>query len=97
MQNLIKLRDFYLAAYLVATGIKLHSAESVPGGTLFIFADNASSKTEVEQYYSMSAMVEPVSYGTAIKNLKSIVHKNKTKSESEEQYNVKQYRGTKRA
>ena len=98
MPNYNQIRDFYLAAYLIAAGIKLQSHARADAGTLFYFTDDSNTRDAIDAFYSMSANVEPLSYANSIKILKSIVHSNDmaTKSKSEEtNYNVKQYRRSK--
>lgn len=96
MKNFIPIRDFYLAAYLVAAGIKMQSHHKQNDSTIFNFNENDRTDEAINSYYSMSANVEPVSYGNAIKALKSIVHSyDYTNKNSEVNNNVKQYRGTK--
>jgi len=38
-------------------------------------------KEFVEKYYSMTASVEPMAYGAAIRSLKSVIHSANTNSE----------------
>ena len=95
MPNYNQIRDFYLAAYLIAAGIKLQSHARADGGTMFYFTDDSNTRDAINAFYSMSATVEPLLYSGSIKALKSIVHSNDmtTKSKSEgNNYNVKQYR-----
>ncbi len=96
MQNLQTTRDFYLAAYLVATGIKMQSHHKQNGNTVFNFNDDELTDTAINSYYSMSAKVEPMAYGNAIKALKSIVHSyGNTNTNSGGNNNVKQYKESK--
>ena len=98
MPNYNQIRDFYLAAYLIAAGIKLQSHARSDAGTLFYFTDDSRTSDAINAFYSMSAHVEPLLYSGSIKALKSIVHSNDmtTKSKSEDNnYNVKQYRSSK--
>ena len=98
MPNYNKIRDFYLAAYLITAGIKLQAHERTEAGTLFYFTDDSNTRDAINAFYSMSATVEPLLYSGSIKALKSIVHSNdltpKSKSEGNN-YNVKQYRSSK--
>lgn len=94
MQNIHQTRDFYLAAYLVAKGIKLQSHNKINSNTLFNFDNDSQTQAAVESYYSMSATIEPITYGNAIKALKSIVHSYDTTNTNSKGNNyVKQYRG----
>lgn len=96
MQNLQTTRDFYLAAYLVAAGIKMQSHHKQNGSTVFNFNDDELTDNAITSYYSMSAIVEPMAYSNAIKALKSIVHSyDYTNANSEGNNNVKQYKENK--
>ena len=79
MQNKITNRDFYFSAYLMANGCKLSSHTKSRGITTFIFDDERISELS-DNYYSMSALVEPISFGNALKTLKSIIHSTDTNS-----------------
>jgi hypothetical protein len=81
-------RDFYLAAFLVAKGVKLQSHSKTNGTTLFVFADDKLTNDNIEDYYTMSGSIEPITYANAIKALKSIVHSyDKANTNSEENHN----------
>ena len=98
MPNYNQIRDFYLAAYLIAAGIKLQSHSRADAGTLFYFTDDSRTTDAINAFYSMSATVEPLLYSGSIKALKSIVHSNEMTSKSKSEgnnYNVKQYRSSK--
>ena len=98
MQILQETKDFYLAAYLVAEGIKLQSHKKINGSTIFNFLNDDRANNAIDSYYSMTATIEPMTYGNAIKAIKTIVHSyDKTNTISEGTNNVKQYRGNSRA
>ncbi len=82
MHNIYKNRDFYLSAFLISRGCPLvgHSRENQTT-TLFEFEETKLLKELVEKYYSMTASVEPMSYGAAIRSLKSVIHSANTNSE----------------
>lgn len=83
MNKIYKSKDFYLSAYLISKGcpLKGHSRENQTT-TLFEFNENAELQKLVEQYYSMTALIEPMAYGSAIRSLKSVIHAANTNSES---------------
>lgn len=90
------IRDFYLASFLIASGIKMQSHHKQNGNTVFNFADDKITADAVNSYYSMSAAIEPMTYSNAIKALKSIVHSySYTNSNLEGNNYVKQYKGNK--
>jgi hypothetical protein len=98
MQNNHETRDFYLAAYLVAVGIKLQSHSKINGSTVFSFTNESRSQEAIEAYYSMSSSVEPITYSNTIKSLKSIVHSydKNTDTNSQGINYVQQFKGTAR-
>lgn len=69
-------RDFYLSSYLIAAGIQLKSFHKTNGITTFEFDNSDKLQQLVYKYYSMNAPVNAMSYGSAIKNLKSVIHSN---------------------
>jgi len=69
-------RDFYLSSYLIAAGMQLKSFRKTDGITTFEFDNTERLQQLVTNYYSMSATVNAMQYGSAIKNLKSVIHSN---------------------
>lgn len=74
MQNYYSNSDFYLSAYLLATGFKLIEHTRKQGRTTFVFEIKENIENAVTEYYSMNAKVEPMKYGNSIRSLKSIIH-----------------------
>ena len=69
-------RDFYLSSYLIATGEHLKSYHKTNGITTFEFDNSEKLQDLIQDYYSMNAFVNAMQYGSAIKNLKSVIHSN---------------------
>ena len=69
-------RDFYLSSYLIAVGKQLKSYHKTNGITTFEFDNSEKLQDLVQEYYSMNAFVNAMQYGSAIKNLKSVIHSN---------------------
>lgn len=67
-------RDFYLSSYLIAAGEPLKSYRKTNGITTFEFDNSDKLQDLVQEYYSMNAFVNAMQYGSAIKNLKSVLH-----------------------
>ncbi len=67
-------RDFYLSAFLIASGIDLISHRRQGSITVFGFEKNNEVKQLVDQYYTMDGSVKPMLYGTSIRSLKNILH-----------------------
>ena len=76
-------RDFYLSAFIIARGCPLtgHSRENRT--TTFEFNNTEELQKLVEQYYSMTALIEPMAYGAAIRSLKSVIHATNTNSKEQ--------------
>ncbi len=89
MQNLYENKDFYLSAFLMASGLDLVEHRRKGAITVFGFENNNKLKQLVDQYYAMRGSVKPMQYGTYIRNLKSILHNAFSESNSEVNY-VKQ-------
>ena len=69
-------RDFYLSSYLIAAGEHLKSYHKTNGITTFEFNNTEKLNELISNYYSMNASVNVTAYGSAIKNLKSVIHSN---------------------
>ena len=69
-------RDFYLSSYLIAAGMQLKSYHKTNGITTFEFNNSGKLQELINNYYNMSATVNAMAYGSAIKNLKSVIHSN---------------------
>lgn len=71
--------NFYLSAYLVASGIDLQAYRKTKEGlTLFVFPNSHKLQQHVNNYFSTGAVAHPLKYGNALRNLKSVIHKNDT-------------------
>jgi predicted AAA+ superfamily ATPase len=66
--------DFYCAAALMAENYELVDYYRQGGFTTFIFSDSPELNGYIKRYYSEKALIEPIKYGRAIKNLKSLIH-----------------------
>lgn len=75
-------KDFYLSSFLIASGEELRSYTRTNGITTFVFNETERLENLVNKYYSMNAAVEPMKFGAAIKNLKSVIHSANTNSNS---------------
>ena len=69
-------RDFYMSSYLIAAGMQLKSYHKTNGITTFEFDNSEKLQDLIQDYYSMNAFVNAMQYGSAIKNLKSVIHSN---------------------
>jgi hypothetical protein len=66
--------DFNLAGYLYATGFKL-AAHRVDGPqTIFCFDKTDTLLQNVENYFNLSAMINPLRYGSVLKIMKNIIY-----------------------
>ncbi len=68
-------RDFYLCAYLIATGCELEAYRKDEGNlTTFVFNNSQELQNRVKKFYALEALVNPVVYGNALRNMKSMIH-----------------------
>ena len=82
MKEIYKNRDFYLSAFMIASGCMIKGSSQSGGITTFEFSDDERTQELVARYYSMNALIEPLGFVSAIRTLKSLVHApNKNKKE----------------
>jgi hypothetical protein len=81
-------KDFYLSSYLIANGCNLIDNIVEDRVTTFVFENNDEIKKLIGNYYSLKSRVEPMSYGQAIRTLKSVIHASRTNSKSETNYEL---------
>ena len=82
-------KDFYLAAFLIASGATLLGYEKSAGLTNFEFEETDTLNSLIQKYYGFKAIVNPVTYGNALRTLKTIIHSNT--------HGTEQYRTTRKA
>lgn len=84
-------RDFYLGAYLVTQGCELLSHSRDRGLTTFTFANSPHLQQLVEQFYALKGNVDALTYSSAIRSLKSVIHStsnsNSTRTNSNDFFN----------
>ena len=66
-------RDYYLAAYLIAKGCDLRIHNREKGSTTFTFDETDQVDDLVNNYYAFQATINPISYGNAMRTLKTII------------------------
>lgn len=72
-------KDFPLAAFLITSGLPLQSHARDGKVSTFMFSETQQLLNLVSQFYSFRAIVNPVAYANAFRNLKSIMYSNTTK------------------
>ena len=85
MNNKYESRDFYLAGFLMSSGIPMVGNYKEGYKTTFVFNGGDNVERLVNGYYAMQETIEPVSYGQALRNLKSIIH-SITNTESDKKF-----------
>ena len=96
MTNTYATKDFYLASFILAKGNPLKNHFRENGITTFHFDSSDNVQKAVAEYFTMSALIEPISYSNSIKGLKTVVHSDNTNENAKDNnYNVKQYRSSK--
>ncbi len=77
MNNEYQTADFYIAAYLRASGIALLRANrSNPQKVLFVFPDTQDRQSLTEDFLFGRARTEPKKFIAAIKELKQLLYNN---------------------
>ena len=84
MKNLYEHRDFYLGAYLITCGERLLKHTRQSGVTTFVFEETEKLKELVDNFYSLKGTVDALTYSSAVRSLKSVIHSSKSNSKSEE-------------
>lgn len=82
MTDLYEHRDFYLGAYLIAKGCELISHKREDGLTTFAFSDSEELRDLINEFYDMNGDVDALTYSSAIRSLKTIIHSNRTSAQS---------------
>lgn len=69
------LSDFYLAAYLICSGMELlRTDRAKPNRVVFVLADSQQRPGLIQDFYSRKARIDPLAYKDTIANLKSLIH-----------------------
>lgn len=66
--------DMYLAGYLQAVGFVMQSNHTEGSKTIFCYEQTDKLKALVNDYYNMKAIINPLLYSGALKNIKNIVY-----------------------
>lgn len=66
--------DINLTGYLVASGMSLLTHRSDNGRTTFCLEQTDRLIELVEDYYNMTAVINPLKYGSALKMLKNVIY-----------------------
>ena len=76
MKKQFETKDFYLTAFLLASGFKLLGHTKNAGLTTFEFEETSKLTNTIASYYGFIGSVEPITYGNAMRTLKSIIREN---------------------
>lgn len=90
MNNNLETRDFYLAAFLIASGFPLRGHIKNAGLTTFEFEETPKLTNPISSHYGFSGRVEPIAFGNSMRTLKSIIHEN---TNGTEQYHTRTGKG----
>ena len=71
-------KDFYLTAFLVASGHPLQAHDRNGNVSTFMFSATDKLSWLVERYYDFQASINPVTYANAFRNLKSVMYSTST-------------------
>jgi hypothetical protein len=67
-------RDFYLACFLRCTGYDLLDLRAEGRRKIFVFRDRSTRRNDVLAFYGQDAMVPPLAFSAAIKDMKALLH-----------------------
>jgi hypothetical protein len=73
-------KDYNLAAYLMVSGCSMTGFTRVDNLTMFEFAQTDRIADLVSQYYSLKATVNPLTFGNALRSIRTIIHSEKSKN-----------------
>ena len=80
MNNQYSTDDFYFAAFMMHSNFILVNHYKQNGKTIFVFDTRKGLNSLDEKYYQMQASIEPISYASKIRILKSLIHGSSYKS-----------------
>lgn len=95
MQTTYSNKDFYASAFLMAEGFELADYFRENGFTTFIFNESEALLEAVRKFHSLSALIEPVRYGNAIKSLKTLIHSEQISTSNSNNYHANKRKGSK--
>jgi hypothetical protein len=67
-------QDFWLSAYLLASGVSLVSHSRKAERSTFYFEETPRSQALMDSFFKLTARVEPSNYGRSIAQLKRIMY-----------------------
>jgi Domain of unknown function (DUF5659) len=76
--NTYRTENFYLSAFLEASGIPLVSFDRWNGKTTFEFAQTDGLHQLIGEYFADTVRVSPIRYGNSLKNLKAMIYSTNT-------------------
>ncbi len=101
MTQTYKHKDYYLCAYLILNGCPLKDQYRLNGATVFTFERTDKLREHVAEFFSKNSNVDAYEYSKTVRNLKNIIHLNRTTAYNTvltpnhgERTNVKQTEGT---
>lgn len=69
------LYDFYLAAYLICSGLDLVKTDRIESNrVVFVLQDSSNRNQLIQDFYSHRARIDPLAYKDTISNLKALIH-----------------------
>ena len=82
MKQPYQTKDFPLVAFLISSGLALQAHDRSGGVSTFTFPDSARLHELVDDFYGFRALVNPVLYANAFRNLKSVMYSNTTENDN---------------
>lgn len=82
MKQPYQTKDFPLAAFLISSGLALQAHDRSFGVSTFTFPESNRLRELVDDFYGFRALVNPVSYANAFRNLKSVMYSTTTENDN---------------
>ena len=82
MKQPYQTKDFPLAAFWISSGLALQAHDCSCGVSTFMFPDSSKLHQLVDDFYGFRALVNPVSYANAFRNLKSVMYSTTTTNDN---------------
>ena len=87
MNNKYSTDDFYFAAFMMHSNFILVNHYKENGKTIFVFDTRKGLNNLDQEYYQMQASIEPISYASKIRILKSLIHSSSYKYTNKDRIN----------
>ena len=88
--NTYDTKDIYLAGFMVASGQSIVNHQRNAEFSVFSFNKTQQVEELAKSYYGFSATVNPITFASAVKNLKNIMYQNTNQTTPNSDGNISQ-------